>query len=65
HIYRFQIINLLFMSQNSATFDAKVAEFSVANKWLFLSKSDISGSPIYFLYSDYRHFVRIKPAYTE
>ena len=25
------------MSQNSATFDAKVAEFSVANKWLFLS----------------------------
>ena len=53
------------MSQNSATFDAKVAEFSVANKWLFLSKPDISDSPIYFLYSDYRHFVRTKPAYTE
>lgn len=32
HIHRFLIINLLFMSQNSATFDVKVAEFSVANK---------------------------------
>ena len=53
------------MSQNSATFDAKVAEFSVANKWLFLSKPDISDSPIYFPYSDCRHFVRTKPAYTE
>lgn len=29
---RFQIINLLFLSLNSATFDAKVTEFLGTNK---------------------------------
>lgn len=30
----FQIVNLLFMSRNSATFDVKVAEFFIENKWV-------------------------------
>lgn len=30
----FQIVNLLFMSRNSATFDTKVAEFFIENKWV-------------------------------
>lgn len=30
----FQIINLSFTSCNSATFDAKVAEFFIENKWV-------------------------------
>jgi hypothetical protein len=30
--HRFQIINLLFLSRNSATFDAKVTEFLGTNK---------------------------------
>ena len=31
-MYWFQIINLSFTGQNSATFDAKVAEFFIENK---------------------------------
>ncbi len=31
----FQIINLLFSGHNSATFDVKVAEFSIKNKRFF------------------------------
>lgn len=30
----FQIVNLLFKSRNSATFDTKVAEFFIENKWV-------------------------------
>ena len=33
-MYWFQIINLSFTGQNSATFDAKVAEFFIKNKWV-------------------------------
>lgn len=31
----FQIINLLFLSRNWATFASKVAQFFIENKWFF------------------------------
>lgn len=35
--YKFQIINLLFSSRNSATFEAKTAEFFIKNKLFFMN----------------------------
>ena len=40
-VIRFQIINLLFSGRNSATFDAKVAEFLCLNQWFVCRQQDI------------------------